>query len=151
MSDDNVRMLHNQLVTSQHKYIYFLLAVAASAIAFSTQATKDMELEYSLIPLGVAVLCWAFSFFCGCRTVQYDNSNTVANIDLLKVERGEHEECGNNPAYISAASQGIRQAYASNQAAQNRHSKWQFRFLVIGGILFIVWHILKMWLRTTGN
>lgn len=151
MSDDNLRMLHNQLVTSQHKYIYFLLAVAASAIAFSTQVTKEMKLESSLIPLGIAVICWALSFFCGCRTVQYDNSNTVANIELLRVERGEHEECGSNPVFIAAASQGIRQAYASNQTAQNFHYNWQFRFLVMGGILFIVWHILKMWLRTVGN
>ena len=151
MSSEEVRQLYNQLRAAQDKYVYFLLAVSASAIAFTAQITKDSILSNSLIPLGVAVLFWALSFYCGCRNIQYTNSNMFANFELIKVEAGEHSDLINCPQYIQAASEGIRQAMKSNNGILSSYGHWQFRFLVLGAVSFMVWHLLEMAVRTAGN
>jgi hypothetical protein len=151
MSSEEGRQLHNQLRAAQDKYVYFLLAVSASAIAFTAQITKDSVFSNALIPLGVAVLFWALSFYCGCRNVQYTNSNIFANADLIKVEAGEHPEIPNHFQYIQAASEGIRKAMESNNGILSSYGHWQFRFLVLGAVSFIFWHLLEMAVRTVGN
>lgn len=151
MSHDSIMQLHNQLSVSQGKYTYFLLAVAASAIAFSTQVTKESVLTLSLISLGLAVLSWGLIFYCGCQYIRYSNSNTIANIDLLRVEAGEHPDVQSNPQSIQAASEGIRSAFESNTEKLCSYNNWQFRFISIGAVLFIVWHLIEMAIRTLGN
>lgn len=151
MSSENGRQIHNQLRSAQDKYVYFLLAVAASAIAFTAQITKDSVFSNALIPLGVAVIFWSLSFYCGCRNIQYTNSNMFANFELLKVEAGEHPEVLQNQQYIQLASDGIRQAMESNSGILSSYGFWQFRFLVLGSVSFIVWHLLEMAVRTIGN
>jgi len=59
--------IYKQHREAQNKYAYFLLAVAASAIALSLKRTTNLKITYSMIPLALAVLSWGFSFFCGCR------------------------------------------------------------------------------------
>lgn len=151
MAQEEIRQLHNQLRTSQDKYVYFLLAVTASAIAFSVQITKDSIFSLTLIPLGISVICWALSFFCGCRHIQHVNSILYSNTEYLRVRNGSHPEVGNNPSYIQAASEGIMAAISSNQDSAVNHAAWQFRFAIVGGVAFICWHLLKMAARTLGN
>ena len=149
--EDELRQIHNQLRTAQDKYTYFLLAICASAIAFSVQATKTETISYSLLPLGLAVACWGGSFFAGCRSIQYVNSTLYANLQYLKVKSGNLAEVGNNPHYIQAASEGIMQAMESNSNVCNSYSTSQFRLAIFGGILFVLWHIVKMWVRSTNS
>ena len=151
MSCDNSMQLHNQLNVAQDKYTYFLLAVAASAIAFATQITKESSFSYSLIPLGLAVLVWGLSFYCGCQNIRYSNTNTIANIELLNLESGEYPEFSKNPKMIQVITEGIKSAFESNSVKLCSYSNWQFRFLIIGSVMFIVWHIFEMAIRTIGN
>ncbi|WP_371185147.1 hypothetical protein [Thalassotalea maritima] len=151
MSQEEIRQLHNQLRTSQDKYVYFLLAVTASAIAFSVQITKDSVFSLTLLPLGVAVVCWAWSFFCGCRQIQYVNSILYSNTEYLRIKNGTHPEVGNSPNFIKAASEGLMEAISSNQDSASSHANWQFRLAIMGGVAFICWHLLKMAARTYGN
>ena len=55
MSDENLRQLHDQLRTAQDKYTYFMLAAAASAVAFAVTRTDGLLLSWSMVPLGLAV------------------------------------------------------------------------------------------------
>jgi hypothetical protein len=66
----------------------------------------------------------------------------------MKVERGENPTVGRHPQMIGAAKEGIQKAFDTHSDRANRYSKWQFRFLVIGAIFYIAWHILEMWLIT---
>lgn len=151
MSNDKQMQLHNQLSVSQGKYTYFLLAIAASAIAFSTQITKDSVFSFSLIPLGLALLCWGLSFYCGCQNIRYSNSNIIANIELLRVEAGEHPDAQTHPQLMQAASEGIRIAFESNTDRLCSYNNWQFRFILIGALSFIFWRLIEMAIRTLGN
>ena len=60
-TDQELMEIHKQHRTGQDKYTYFLLAVTASAVAFSVQKTSGLVLSWSLLPLGIAVLTWGTS------------------------------------------------------------------------------------------
>ncbi len=147
MTNDNIREVFRAHREAQNKYIYFLLAAAAAAIAFAVNKTSAVALARSQVPLALAVLSWGLSFFTGTRHLAYVSSTLYANADLLKVENGQHPEVGGDPQRMAAAGEGIRSAIEWNSERANRLAHWQFRFLVVGAVLYVAWHVLKMYLR----
>ncbi len=111
--------LNRQLNEAQHKYTYFLLAVAASAIALVVQRTTDRSLDGSLILLGFAVLSWAASFGAGCRNRAFFMSTLYANVSLLQLQDGSHPNRLSHPEMVNAACDGVRSAARANSASGN--------------------------------
>jgi len=148
MVTDTQRDLYKVLRDSQDKYTYFLLTGAGAGIAFAVNQTQGAKLGWSLAPLGVAVLCWGLSFFFGCRQIAYVNSTLYANSELLRVEAGEHPRAGSHPEVIAAASAGIRDAMEHNSKTANALGHLQFRALVAGGVLYVCWHVVTLYLRS---
>jgi hypothetical protein len=140
--------LHAQLTQAQSKHTYFLLAVSASAVALAVHQTEARALAISLIPLGLAVLSWAGSFYCGCMQLSYVAATLRANAALFEVQAGNHPQIGHDVQRMAAASDGIREAAESNAANAGRYHNSQFRLLLLGAILYIAWHVLEMALRT---
>jgi hypothetical protein len=148
MSDDNLREVHRQLRLSQDKYSYFLLAVAGAAVGLAINQTHGTAIAWSQIPLAIAVLCWGLSFFFGCQQLRYVSSSLYANVALLNIQTGKHPEYNSNPQIAAAAIEGIRMAFESNSDNANKLGHWQFRFLIIGALFYIGWHVWEMALRT---
>lgn len=148
MTDDHTRHLHGLLLISQDKYTYFLLAAGASGIALAANGTSAATLAPSLIPLGLAVLSWGGSFWCGCRRLAYVNATLYANTTLSVVQSGEHPDVGNHPQAMDAASKGIRSAAEGNAERANAYGHSQFRLLVLGAVFYLAWHVLGMYFRT---
>jgi len=148
MSYESEREVYKALRTGQEKYNYFLLAAAGAAIGFALTQTQNTLISWSKLPLALGVLCWGISFFCGCRHAAYVNAILYANGDLLKVEDGRHPSVGMHPQMMAAASGGIRQAIEGNSERASRYAHGQFRFLVTGAVLYVVWHVLEMYLRS---
>lgn len=136
--------LSKQLAEAQSKYTYFLLAVAASAIAFAVQRTTGRPLTWSMIPLGLAVACWAVSFFAGCRNRAYFSSTLYANAALLQIQDGTHPDVARHPDAVAAAAEGVREAAEHNSSMANFWGHLQFRLLVVGATCFLVWHVIEM-------
>ena len=143
---ETAREVYRALREAQNRYTYFLLAAAGAAIALAVNQTQGAAMAWSQVPLGAGVLSWGLSFFFGCRHLAYVSSTLYANMELLKVESGEHPEIGAHPQMIAAASDGIRQAIESNSDRANRFGQLQFGFLVAGAVLYIAWHALEMYL-----
>ncbi|NQT21355.1 MAG: hypothetical protein HQ592_16735 [Planctomycetes bacterium] len=118
-------------IEHQSKYTYFLLFIAASAVGFAVQKTTGRCLDWSLLPLGGAVLSWAGSFFAGCHTRSLLAKAISANIQVL--------DAGNSNQSQSAQNRVRQYSYVGG-----RWFKWQFRLLVLGAVLFIVWHVIVM-------
>lgn len=148
MTDDAILDLHRRHTEAQNKYAYFLLAITASAVAFAMQKTDGMVLSDSMIPLGIALLCWVGSFYCGCRHLVWFQSVLRANYGLLQVRQGVHPIAPNNQEHKEAAIQGIKDAIEHNLDATEAYAISQFRLLVLGTTFFLIWYILEMWLRT---
>lgn len=148
MSDDRVKYLHEQATTAQSKYSYFLLAGAAAAIALALKQTESAQLHWRQLPLALALICWALSFFFGCRFLAWVQATLHANITLLLVEQGEYPNLPAHPDLRRAAAEGVRSAAEANAEGANRNARRQFRWLVGGSISFIAWHLLEMIART---
>lgn len=133
-----------QMHQAQAKYTYFLLAVAASGIALAVQRTTGEALNWRHSLLGLAVVFWGASFFAGCRNRGYFSSTLYANLALLALQDGSHPESPSHPEAVRAACEGVRDAAEQNSAAGNKWGKLQFRLLVVGAILFVVWHACEM-------
>lgn len=147
MSDESYREVYKQLRQAHEKHTYFLLAAAGAAIGFVINQTQGRGVSWSQVPLAAAVLCWALSFFFGCRYVAYVNSTLYSNAELLRVEGGIHPEVGKQPEMMAAASDGIRTAIEANSERANILGHRQFRLLVAGAVSYIVWHVLEMIVR----
>ena len=148
MPDSKMLEVFRQSRTFQDKYTYFILAAAASAIAFAVNRTQEATVDYIMIPLGAAVLCWGFSFYFGCRHLRYVGSNLYANMGLLKVEKGIYPGVGTDAQRMQAAIEGIKIAMESNSNKANRLSIWQFRLLIAGALFYLSWHFIEMLFRT---
>jgi hypothetical protein len=144
VADDGIRDLWLQHRSGQDKYAYFLLAAAASAVAFAIQKTEGHILDWSMAPVGLAVMCWGSSFYCGCKAVEWIQTSLYANYSLLQLGRGVHPDQPRHPHELEAAQSGVRQAIDSNTRAAAKYSKWQFRLLIIGALGFIGWHVLGL-------
>jgi hypothetical protein len=96
--------------------------------------------------LGLSVLCWGFSIFCGLRFIKYVISTLYANDAYFDIVNGKHEKVGNHPDNIAAATKGIKQAMAYNSDRAFILAKWQERLFYSGMVLFLAWHVLEMYL-----
>lgn len=146
MINEAQRDLFRILRESQNRYTYFLLAAAGAAIGFSLSQTHGSALDWHHISLAAAVALWAGSFFSGCRYLAYVNSTLYSNGELLRIQSGQHPEVGTHPAYVAAASEGLRKALESNSEAANWWGHWQFRLLAAGAGCYVAWHVWSMYL-----
>ncbi|MCF8105625.1 MAG: hypothetical protein K9K64_09090 [Desulfohalobiaceae bacterium] len=149
MSRESQREVFRALRESQSKSTYFLLAAVGAAIGFALTKTQDATLAWSQIPLGIAVLLWGASFFCGCYNLFYVNSTLYGNLEMLKINSGSHPQIGSDTIKIKAASLGIREAIDHNSKRSNQYGHWQFILLVGGAIFYVLWHVIEMYLRTS--
>jgi len=144
MASEQLLEIYRQLRTSQEKYIYFILAAAASAVAFALVRTECLPLSPRLVPWGIALLLWDLSFLCGCQHLRYVCSTLFANVQLLKIQRGQDPTVGPHPDIISAASEGIRSAIEYNSERANTLAKAQLYLFFAGAVAYVIWHLLQM-------
>jgi hypothetical protein len=148
MSDDGIRELWLQHRAGQDKYTYFLLAITASAIAFAVQKTSDSTFSWSMAPLGLAVLAWGGSFYCGCKNLIWVQTALMANYNLLQLRGGIHPQQPDHPVLSEAAMRGVHSALSSNVDRAQSYALSQFRLAIAGALLFLGWHVIEIYVRT---
>jgi hypothetical protein len=139
--------VYRALRENQSSGTYYLLTAAGAAIALAVNQTHGLKLSWSQMPLAFAVICWGASFFFGCRYLNWTGATLYANAEFLRVTRGGHPDA-TTPEVVGIAREGIRKAAEQNSNSGQRCALWQFRLLVWGGGLYVVWHVLEMYLRT---
>lgn len=149
--DENQKEIQKQFRQQQEKYVYYILALAVSAIGFAIYKTSGLPLKYSQIPLGLSVLSWGISIFCGLKFIQYIISNLYANNTYLDILAGRHPDLGNIAWKKEAGAEGVKQAMLSNGETAGKYFKWQGRLFYAGILLFILWHILEMYLLSKAS
>lgn len=150
---DNDARLYELLKSSQEmrlKYIYFLLAATGACIGFSMTQTKTAPLTSFIAFWGAAQLCWALSFYLGCKALSGFSNSTFANSVVVR-----------NAPISSNIAQTAKQKKEEAQrwtklfektivGALAAH-KWQLWLFLVGSLFFIIWHIVEMWRRTPEN
>lgn len=139
--------LFKQFKAAQEKYIYFLLAAAASAIGFAMTQSKTEALTLYHIPLGLSDLCWTVSFYSGLQFLAYAISTTFQNLNHLAFKR-ELSKQAQEKQTVSLAKE-MKERYRDTTGKQERrmeiYGKLQNTALLLGAILYIAWHILRMY------
>ena len=148
MSNNELLELHKRHDDAQAKYTYFLLAVTASAVAFAVQKTDGLSISCSMIPLGLAVLSWGLIFFFGTKNLIWVHTALGANYGLIQLQKGVHPDQPEHPEHLELAIKGITNALNFNINKANFYAIWQYRLLILGAALFLIWHITEMVLRT---
>ena len=132
--------------TSQEKYIYFMLAAAASAIGFAMTQSKVEPLNFTHIPLGLSIALWAVSFVAGLRFLQYSGNVTFQNQNYLAFKRELRRYQGKDAAELISL---FKSELNDNLDKQNKKMKLygflQNQSLLLGALAYIIWHGARMW------
>lgn len=137
--------VNDQLRAGQMRYPYFLLAVAASAIAFSVSQTEGAAASLWHVPLAAAIVCWLMSFFFGCRHLWYTNWALTKNVVMLQVESGMFPGSqGLSNDHRKEIVGKLRKEVNEKSNVAGKFVEWQFWLLVCGAILFLGWHTSGM-------
>jgi len=138
--DNSYRDLHRFHTEGQTKYVYFLLAAAASGIGLTTSLTSESTLQLDQIPLGLAVVLWGLSFFFGARAMYKRNVMYGLNAVAIDMARKKSISTDEN--------QSLYDEINDQNSKASKYVRWQFYLLVAGAIAFITWHVVKMYIRT---
>lgn len=138
--------IQRQFRQQQEKYVYYILALSVSSIGFAIYKTSGLPLKLSQIPLGLSVVSWGGSIFCGLKFMKYVISNYYANNTYIDIINGQDPVVGDNPSRINAAAEGTKIAMKTNENSASFFFKWLDILFYIGILLFIIWHVLEMFL-----
>lgn len=139
------REIQRQFRQQQEKFVYYLIALSVTAIGFSVYKTTGLQLKWTQMPLGLAILCWGISVFCGLNFLKYVISSLYANNTYFDLIRGKYSKIGTHPQKIEAATSGVKQAMETNSNRASSYLKWQERLFYSGIFLFLIWHITEMY------
>lgn len=139
------REIQKQFRQQQEKFVYYLIALSVTSIGFSVYKTIDQPLKLIQIPLGISIISWGISIFCGFNFLKYLISTLYSNNEYFNIVQGRNEEIGNNQQLINAASKGVKSAMESNVKKASCFFNWQQYLFYLGVISFILWHLLEMY------
>jgi hypothetical protein len=133
----------------QDKYSYFLLAAAGSALAFAVQKTAGLTLRWNMIVLAAAALAWILSFYFGCRRLLTSQESLRVNYSYFQMGEQIERMFKLLPEYKEARDKILEEVQGLNNEAA-RYSSRQFQWLIVGAVLFIIWHVWDMFAHTFG-
>ena len=132
---------------SLEKYGYFLLAAAGAAIAFAVTQTRSDALAWPHLLVGLAILCWAISFVFGCRFLEKGMATLRLNMDLIRVQQGQHELSGRDPHKMAAGHKALNEFMDRARDQQAFAFRWQYSMLIAGAAFYVAWQVLEMAIR----
>ena len=148
MADNDALEIYKQHRVAYDKYSYVLLAIAASAVGFAVQKSEGHILSWSILPLGLSVVSFGLSFWCGVRTIERVVANLGATYSLIQLQMGTHPDQPPEGDPLVGAKSGVRRAATHIADQATTYTRWQYRFLILGSVLFLTWHILIMYQET---
>lgn len=132
----------------RQKYIYFILTATGACIGFAVTQSRDAHLTCITLLLGLAMLAWAMSFFCGCRSLFWKPAALMSNIEVVKATAGSSQFTGNNPELQKIAYKAFHENYERAIKKFSLYMRLQFGLFIAGSIFFLAWHVLEIWFRT---
>lgn len=132
----------------RQKYIYFILTATGACIGFAVTQSKDAHFTCITLLLGLAMIAWAASFFCGCRSLFWKPAALMSNIETVKATVGTSQFSGNDPELQKIAYETFHKNYETAIKKFSLYMRRQFSFFLAGSIFFLAWHVLEMWFRS---
>lgn len=122
--------------SQQEKYVYYIVALCVTSLAYTVAITKDMKISICMVPLGLSIIAWLVSIYCGLTLVKTLLHHTYLNLELL--ERKENKEVD-----IDDIRKLISEAKKLQKKAISLGDVREYSFY-IGIASFVVWRIIEM-------
>lgn len=149
MSIDKINEIEKELLNEHRselsKYIYFLISLSVSAIAFAIYKTSNSALTIHHTLVGIAVLNWGLSIFFGLEYIQLKLHSIFLNIEYYRVLKGENELTGQHPQAIEIGINSIISFLEDNNKKTKRYFSLQSNLFYSGILFYIVWHVFEMY------
>ncbi len=142
---------------SYEKFIYYTLALDVSALVYAVQKTNDKIFEWSLLPLGLALISWSISFVYGIKWIHlkidyyaYDTYKRILpqlkneiSTDLNPHEKKEFDQIA------KSISSNTQEAGFKSRLRMGTKLNLYFFFLMFDILSFLFWHIYEMAKRSS--
>jgi len=116
-------------------FIQFIIAVNGALIAYAIKQIENVQLEYKLIPLGLAIISWAISFYFGITSFRKFLSGRIIGIIRKSISIPEEHKI-------------VTQSRDKLIKLSNDYNNKMYLFLYGGGVCYIIWQLIEMILRT---
>jgi len=120
------------------RFDQFIIAVNGALIAYGCKQLEEVQLGYSLVPLGLAILFWAISFYCGISSIR-----RLISVRIIGVFKQRDEV-----RMDSALRTESNKLYHRIGELSNRLNRQMFLFLYAGSLSYLVWQVLELIART---
>jgi len=150
MRDGLQTELHRALRAADERRAYVLLAAAGAAIAFAVSQTRQQAWSDTHWVWGTAVVLWCLSLVCGYRWVLSQRSALWVNFQLLRIERGQDEDC-QHPQEIAIASTVGRNHLEHVGVRAALWGGLQYLTLFLGAVAYVGWHVWNMLLMAEAS
>ncbi|KKL99164.1 hypothetical protein LCGC14_1817210, partial [marine sediment metagenome] len=84
------------------------------------------------------------SISCGFKYVRATHAALRLNASLIDVYLNQHELAGDNPQKKEIANDAIKGLLEKESERGGINSKWQYLWFIIGGVFYLVGHIIIM-------
>ena len=127
------------------KFVYYIIALCVAAIGFSIVQTSGQSLDYSHIPLGIALLLWSISIYIGFAFVKSRLNLLYANNLYLDILEGNVDDFNKSRAHQEYAAELTMKDISTTNKKYEKHLYIQEILFYFGVISFVVWHIVEMY------
>jgi hypothetical protein len=138
----------NQFNSGQNQYTYFIMAIDASGIGFAISKVDQKNFACPLILFSLAIISWAISFFAGIRFQQLKNENLLIEYKNLDIREGDFPGINSDKTLIEQESAKLKSQAESAQKKMHIMYNLLNYFMILGMILFIIYQIWEMMIRT---
>lgn len=133
----------------QHeRFVYYIVALSVTSIGFAVYKTTGLPLRYSQIPLGIAVLSWGLSIYCGFRGITQVMHVTFVNNAFFDVIQGQHPLSGTHPEKIQIGVNTLTRIMNEGSENASKYFHRQTTLFYVGVIAFLTWHVYEMYLSS---
>lgn len=141
-------VLMQSAMQMRQKYIYFLLAAVGACIGFSmTQSTSSMLTPW-IIPLAGALICWAWSFYFGCVSLNKFSDAVLSNSRVINPLIGTHPSIYLESGQVEESRNSALKNFQEEVNLAILSYKRQLKLFAWGVGFYVVWHFCEMWRRT---
>lgn len=147
MTDDELRInLFNSHQESKDKYIYFLLSLDVACFGFSITQIKSFQWNEQAIPLLIALVMWAISFFSGFYNRKIDSGLRATNAHMIQMKSLEKVELteilfNKYNSFKAKSEKEVKDKSKLNALLINL----QILAFSLGIVSFFIWHLMKVY------
>ena len=147
MSDQKT-ILVQEFRQHQSKYVYYIIALCVTGIGFAIQKTNGQPLRYTQISLGLSVMTFSISIYCGIRFMHYVMNALYINAELIDVSEGRHHLTEMHPEKIKIGEEVLTGIINNSSTVTERAFKLQYRLFYLGIMFFVIWQVWEMYAIT---